>query len=129
MPIDGSARSTARMWAARGRTTSSACGMRVRMSSIIATGVAGSSAPAMISVGARIAALLGRRSISRIAMAADCIAARVELQEALAQRRDLLRVRGGEVGREPARQHGVDDRAHALRPHGLRRARPSRGGR
>jgi hypothetical protein len=59
--------SIATRWAAHGTTTSSAPGKRARMSSIIATGVAGSSAPAMIKVGAAMAASWGRRSMSRIA--------------------------------------------------------------
>jgi hypothetical protein len=56
-----------RRCAARGTMTISASGMRERMSSIMATGVAGSSAPARMRIGVRMAAIAGRRSMSRIA--------------------------------------------------------------
>ena len=60
--------------------------------------------------------------------AADRVAARVDLPKQRSRTGATSSgARAANVGREPARQHGVDDRAHALRAHGLRRARPSLG--
>ena len=66
--------STATRCAASGMTVSSASGISEESSSAISIGVAGSSSPATISVGARIAPISLRRSMAPIAWQAGHIA-------------------------------------------------------